>query len=178
MRSGKRLLIACGNSLRQDDGAGLLLAAGLAAHWQAGNHLHRYIQVQQLVPELALEIASPEVEMVWFVDSRVASDESDTALQIRPLQTEVHSQAIGHQLSPELLLVYAKQLFDTRPPEAQPAAWQITIPGYQFDHGDELSDACRRILERSLRLIRAGAVDDELLASGEARMLAGESDYA
>jgi Ni,Fe-hydrogenase maturation factor len=53
------LLIACGNSLRQDDSAGLRLAEALAAAWEAAARPIRLVIVQQLTPELALEIARP-----------------------------------------------------------------------------------------------------------------------
>ena len=148
-----KLLIACGNSLRQDDGAGIILADGLAAHWQAQNRPFRTIQVQQLVPELALDIAAEEVEEVWFVDSRVAQDEEDTAVQIRPLYPDSQSPAIGHQLSPEMLLLYARKLFDKRPSEAQPVAWQVTIPGFHFGHSETVSATCQAILDKALNQI-------------------------
>ena len=148
-----KLLIACGNSLRQDDGAGLILADGLAAHWQAEKRPFRHIQVQQLVPELALEIAAEGVEEVWFVDSRVAQDETDTTIQIRQLQADLQSPTMGHQLSPEMLLLYARGLFEKRPLAEQPVARQITIPGFHFGHAETVSAACQVVLDTVLNQI-------------------------
>lgn len=145
-----KLLIACGNRLRQDDGAGLILADELAADWQARNIPFRYMPVQQLVPELALAIAAEEVNEVWFVDSRVAQNKADTAIEVRSLDINTHSPAIGHQLSPEMLLLYARNLFDKRPPEDQPPAWQITVPGFYFGHAETVSPDCQRVLDKAL----------------------------
>lgn len=148
-----KLLIACGNNLRQDDGAGLLLADGLAARWQAEKRPFRHIQVQQLVPELALDIAAEEVKEVWFVDSRVAQDETDTAVHIRPIYPDPQSPALGHQLSPEMLLLYARGLFEKRPLAEQPIARQITVPGFHFGHVETVSAACQVVLDKALNQI-------------------------
>ena len=151
-----KLVIACGNSLRQDDGAGLLLADGLAAHWQIRGLLADQIQVQQLLPELALAIAEPAVAEVWFVDCHVARDENDRTLALHPVSTEPPSPTFSHQLSPAALLWYAQTLFDERPPAEQPVGWQLTIPGFTFGHGEGLSATCQTILNDALRQFRHG----------------------
>ena len=66
------LVIGYGNSLRRDDGAGLLLAASVAADMAAAGEPVRLVQVQQLAPELAEEIAAPHVGGVIFVDTTPA----------------------------------------------------------------------------------------------------------
>jgi hydrogenase maturation protease len=149
------LLIACGNSLRQDDGAGLLLAQRLAEVWQAEGVPFRYLPVQQLLPELAVEIADEVVQEVWFVDTRVAMDEKDRAVQIRPLSVDEQSPTLGHQLSPEMLLLYARLLFDKRPLTDQPSAWQMTIPGFEFGHAERLSEACQAVLDEAMGQVMA-----------------------
>ncbi|MFZ0544532.1 MAG: hypothetical protein WAM60_03805 [Candidatus Promineifilaceae bacterium] len=145
-----RLLIACGNMLRQDDGAGLLLAQQLADAWQTSGVPVRHIEVQQLVPELALEIADETVEEVWFVDSRLTVDETDTAVEIRPLSPDNATSPLGHQSSPEMVLLYARMLFDKRPFADQPPAWQITIPGVAFGHSETLSEVCQATLDEAV----------------------------
>lgn len=137
-----RLLIACGNSLRQDDGAGLILGQRLAAAWQRRGLTVRYLEVQQLLPELALAVADAAVDEVWFVDTRLAAGEGDGGVEIRPLTAVDPSPAIGHQLSPEMVLLYAR-LFAER----QPPAWQITLPGFAFGHADTPTAACWASLE-------------------------------
>ena len=178
MRHGNRLIIACGNSLRQDDGAGLQLANELAGHWRSQGLLHRFIQVQQMAPEHALEIASTEVDEVWFVDCRVARDPTETALHVRHLEVHETSPAIGHQSSPEQLLIYARYLFDPRLPDVQPEAWQITIPGYQFDHAEQLSERCQQVLAQAVQHIRDGLVDGDLPDNGDVLIVPGGRTYA
>jgi Ni,Fe-hydrogenase maturation factor len=156
MSKGRKLVISCGNSLRQDDGAGLLLAAGLAGYWQAHGLLADHIQVQQLLPELALAIAKPAVAEVWFVDCRVAQNESDRGLALHPVLTGTPSPALGHQLAPATLLWYARSLFDERPPAEQPVGWQLTIPGFAFGHGETLSSTCQTILDDALQQFQNG----------------------
>lgn len=141
-----KLLIACGNRLRQDDGAGLVFADDIAAYWQTQNEPFRMIQVQQLVPELALAIVVDEIVEVWFVDTRVAYDAEDVDVQIRRLSATPQSPTMGHQLSPELLLLYAG-LFDERP---QFPAWQVTVPGFCFGHAEMVSPACEAVLQTAL----------------------------
>ena len=64
------LIIGYGNSLRGDDGAGLLLAEGLEEAWQARQVEVERLAVHQLTPELTLEISREEVTSVVFVDTR------------------------------------------------------------------------------------------------------------
>jgi Ni,Fe-hydrogenase maturation factor len=145
------LLIACGNSLRQDDGAGLILGQRLADVWRAKGVPLRFKSVQQLMPELAIDIAADDVEAVWFVDTRVADTDAD--IQIRRLESGDDSPAMGHQMSPEVLLLYARFLFDGRLVEEQPIAWQITIPGFEFDHSEMLSARCQAVLDGALDVL-------------------------
>ena len=57
---GDLLIIGIGNSLRRDDGAGLVLARGLAETWQTAGHRVQLIETHQLVPELAEPIAGDD----------------------------------------------------------------------------------------------------------------------
>ena len=144
------LIIACGNSLRQDDGAGLLLAERLAAKWEAAGWPVRHLAVQQLVPELALEIAEPDVRRVLFVDTRLAKDEMDTAVYLRNLDNQVNKQRLGHQVSPAVLLAYAYSLFGQQVTEREIFARQLTIPGFKFEHSECLTPLCQSILTRAV----------------------------
>lgn len=149
------LIIACGNRCRQDDGAGLILAERLAAICRACRVDIRYLPVQQLVPELSIEIAADTVSQVWFVDTRQARDEKDTAVEIRPLDKVEPSPATGHQLTPETLLLYARALFDKRPAAEQPDAWQMTVPGFAFDHSETVTARCQACLAETFAQLAA-----------------------
>jgi hydrogenase maturation protease len=149
------LIIGYGNSLRRDDGAGLLLAQALAAQGQAAGHTVDLITAHQLMPELALDIAESQATVVLFVDTFVATH-ADTlpnptrgAASPTPdltlVQNEEANATLGHHLTPATLLLYAAQLF-----AVHPRAWLLQTPGYDFDHGDSLSAAAQTALDSTL----------------------------
>ena len=138
------LILAYGNSLRRDDGAGFALADIIERllH-EAGTTVGR-IDSHQLGPELALDMAADNISAVVFVDTRAVSDTSDNMqVRIRPtVDARSSSPALGHQLDDSVLMAYIRHLFDKAPP-----AWLITVPGVDFSHGEGLSDTCRRAID-------------------------------
>ncbi len=136
------LIIGYGNSLRQDDGGGLELAQQIE---QTGRELGLPVEricLQQLVPELAVDIARPDVEAVIFADTRIVTpDDAAPELEIAPLANRSSSPGVGHHLLPEVLLIYAYRLYGQQPP-----AWLITVPGIDFDHGESLSQITQNAL--------------------------------
>ncbi|MFZ2358423.1 MAG: hydrogenase maturation protease [Anaerolineae bacterium] len=138
------LLIAYGNPLRQDDGAGLWLAERMAGRWQAMGAPLRHVAVHQLTPELALEIAEPGVKAAVFVDTR-ATTESAGPVEINLLAPpDAATPSMGHHLQPEVLLAYAALLLDGRP---APPTWLVTAPGVTFGHGEGLSQTVSAAVE-------------------------------
>ena len=129
------LIIAYGNSLRRDDGAGLVLAEILEQTLRAHHLKVERLSAQQLTPELAADIAGDEVSTVVFVDTRaVLFNENQPRVQIEPLGPGANSPSAGHHLNAPTLLIYAYHLYRKQPP-----AWQITIPGIDFEHGQQFS---------------------------------------
>lgn len=63
------LFIAYGNTLRRDDGAGLALAEKLLPLLRDQGLQVELITIQQLTPELALDIADPNLDGVCFFDT-------------------------------------------------------------------------------------------------------------
>jgi len=136
------LIIAYGNTLRGDDGAGLLLGERLEYAWRARHVPVARLAVHQLAPELAVELAQETVQAVVFVDTAlVKPDDRDPAVQVYPLTAHTLAPNLGHQLDPSTLLIYADQLYGRRPP-----AWQVTIPGLAFEHGETLSPITQQAL--------------------------------
>ena len=131
-QAGVLLLIAYGNSLRRDDGAGLALAEQLAALWQQAGIAVRHLATQQLTPEIALEISAPDVTHVVFVDTRSSNINT---VKLQPLVPDEPGRRLGHHLTPESLLFYAGRLYNRCPP-----AWLLTIPGTDFGFGEEFSE--------------------------------------
>jgi Ni,Fe-hydrogenase maturation factor len=66
------LIIAYGNSLRRDDGAGLILGEKLEDALRKRGLSVSHIAVHQLTPDLALSVAAENVAAVVFVDTRVS----------------------------------------------------------------------------------------------------------
>lgn len=150
------LIIAYGNPIRQDDGAGLRLAEVLADQFRSRGVAVDSIAVQQLMPELAVDIADASVSAVVFVDTRDATGEPGRPeVDRRPVSASTPSSpSLGHHLDPAALLAYAG-LLDQRP---APTAWLVTAPGVEFGLGEGLSETA------SAALARAGCVAEELLA--------------
>lgn len=147
------LLVAWGNDLRGDDGAGLYLAARLEGRWRRLGLAVRRLAVLQLVPELAAAIAAPEVAAVVFVDTRVATAEGDLAVGVTPLTAATEAApALGHHLDPASLLTYATLLREG----PLPPAWLVTVPGLVFAHGRGLSRAVRASISRCWQAWEAG----------------------
>jgi len=137
------LILAWGNDLRQDDGAGPALARKMGR--LAPTDLASTICAHQLTPELALEIAQPGVETVLFVDCRVVQPgESDPVLAMHPLAPDPADPKLGHHVDARMLLLYANALYDK-----QVCAWSITVPGWAFDHGEEFSPQTQSLLDNA-----------------------------
>jgi hydrogenase maturation protease len=148
------LLIGYGNDLRRDDGAGLVLAESIEQVWRTQQVAVKRISVHQLTPELAEEIARPEVTGVIFVDTRaVAPGEATPGVQVQPLHVGPPSSSLGHHLDPATVLIYADRLYGRRPP-----TWLVTVPGKDFGYGEGLSQATQKALTA------AQALPVELLA--------------
>lgn len=142
-RTGEILILACGNSLRGDDGAGLVLARSLFSFLTTVGRDAHLICAQQFAPELAQDIAGEHVACVLFVDTRVVAQaaEAEARITLEPLDATCTAPAISHHTTPHTLLVYARQLYHRAPP-----AWLATIPGFTFDHGTEFSPVVRKLL--------------------------------
>lgn len=133
MSNAKALLvIAYGNSLRRDDGAGLAFAERLVAQWQSEGIALQHIALHQLTPELALIISDPAVERVLFVDT---AENGKEKIILQPLLHGEASHLIGHHMTPESLLLYAERLY-----HHCPSAWLLTIPGSDFGFGEGFSE--------------------------------------
>ena len=143
------LVIGYGNSLRQDDGAGLKLAELLTRACHQADLNAEQLQMQQLAPELAFDIARPNVQAVVFADTRIMAAKSDAGVRIEPLPIGKNQVPVGHCLTPETVLLYTSLLYNRRP-----ASWLATVPGSCFGHGETISDTTRLALASSNGPIR------------------------
>ena len=136
------LVLACGNTLRSDDGVGAKVAAAVA-----GLALPRVVAIvrHQLTPELAEPVSTARA--VVFVD---AAADASTEVQLRQIEPADGAQLMAHAADPRTLLAFARQLFGRCPP-----AWWLTIPVENLGFGEELSPLARRGYETALDKIRA-----------------------
>jgi len=146
------LILAYGNSLRRDDGAGFVLGDVVERMLsEAGLEFER-IDSHQLAPELALDISGEKISAVLFMDTRAFPEtpgDDDLRVQFcRVVSAENASPGMGHHLTPTTLLAYSRYLFKKEPP-----AWLITVPGTDFDHGEGLSETARKAIDSAPEIL-------------------------
>ncbi|MGA2227166.1 MAG: hydrogenase maturation protease [Syntrophobacteraceae bacterium] len=147
------LILAYGNSLRRDDGAGFVLGDIVERMLsEAGFEVDR-IDSHQLEPELALDISGEKISAVLFIDARALPDAhraDDLHVQVRRVTSDENaSPSMGHHLNAQTLLAYAGFLFKKEPP-----AWLITVPGIDFDHGEGLSETAQQAIHEAPQILR------------------------
>ena len=141
------LIIAYGNSLRRDDGAGLQLAPHLVHSWEIAGISVNCLTAHQLLPEHAEAMAQPDITAVFFVDTRDATLEKNPQPEIHPVSMSDSPSRLGHHINPSLLLTYAQMLYQHRPP-----TWVITLPGVDFGHGEGLSQTAQTAIAQAMHI--------------------------
>ncbi|MGB9031647.1 MAG: hydrogenase maturation protease [Acidobacteriaceae bacterium] len=136
------LLLACGNSLRQDDGVGLRIAEAAEQLFPASRL--RIVAAQQFTPEMAAELAT--TELVIFVDASAADEPG--AIRVIPVAARKESPDT-HRLEPAALLAMAQSLCGHAPARA----FALTIGAGCFGYGEEISGPLRQAVPRALRLV-------------------------
>ena len=136
------LLLACGNSLRQDDGVGLRIAEAAEQVFPASRL--RILAAPQFTPEMAAELATTDLAL--FVDASAADEPG--AIRIRPVGP-CAAPAETHRLDPPALLALAEELSGHAPSRA----FVLTIGAARFDYGEDLSGPIRQAIPRAVRLL-------------------------
>ena len=139
------LILACGNTLRGDDGVGPWLADWAEIRFAADPAI-RIISRQQWTPELAEEIAASEA--VLFIDCAIDSPPGSVRLQ--PVQPAAPAQGLAthHQGAAELLGL-SRDLYGSLPLHSQ----LITIGAGSTHLGEAFSPAVTAALPEACRLI-------------------------
>lgn len=142
----RALVLACGNSLRGDDGAALHIVRGLQ---QGGCEPETLIHFEhQWTPELAEAIS--ETDLVIFVDTSVALAPGEIACQrLNPIHKSTASSS--HQTTPASLLALAEELYKAHPARA----FLVTIGGASFALSEELSEPVREAIPHAVESIKA-----------------------
>ena len=140
------LILACGNSLRSDDGIGPWLADWAEHHFAAQPNV-RVISRQQWTPDLAEEIA--QCDSVLFIDCSIES--APGSIQLRPVEPRAPQQGLAthHQGAPELLAL-ACDLYESSPLNAH----LMTIGAGSTELGEDFSASVRGTLPDACALIQ------------------------
>jgi len=130
--------IAIGNSLREDDGV-----AHHALRLIAPNDNVRLLQVFQLAPELACEIA--RADLVFFLDA----DASAETTMLTPIETDgAYGGPMAHSMSPAEVVAIASDLY-----AFAGKALLCRIPAKQFGFGEELTAAAKAAARSAAKVI-------------------------
>ena len=154
------LILACGNTLRSDDGVGPHLAAWAEEHFREDPSI-RVISRQQWTPDLAEDLA--HTDFALFLDCSI--DEPPGSVQLRevgptPSPAGHSTQALAtHHLGAPELLALALELYGSAPRTAQ----LLTIGAATLTLGETFSpevtaaipEACRQIDDALLSLLRS-----------------------
>ena len=152
------LLLACGNTLREDDGIGPHLAHWAAEHWRSDPRI-RVISRQQWTPDLAVDIAA--AHSVIFLDCSV--DAAPGQVDLQPVQPSAPQFALAtHYSSAPALLALARDLYNATPH----AALLLTIGASSLELGEGLSGTVEVALPRATALLQSTV--DNLLNTPEA----------
>ncbi len=142
----RALVLACGNTLRGDDGIAILLARYLRSEFCEPQT--DILTSQQWTPDLA-ELIS-QSGLVLFLDASASLPPG--LVQLRKIEP-MHQfpSCLTHSMSPEALLALAAKLYSSAPENA----YLLTIGGKFFDHAEQLSEPVRSAIPHALDQIKA-----------------------
>jgi hydrogenase maturation protease len=149
----KILVIGYGNTLRGDDAVGQRVAQVVSSWNRPGV---TSIAVHQLTADLAEPLS--KVDLVVFVDAKLARDEDSVAVQA--LEPSNATGSLGHTSDPRSLLALALAVFGRHP-----QAWLVSVPAVDFTLREGLSAVTSRAAEAAISQIAA------LIGPSEAALL-------
>ena len=135
------LILACGNTLRGDDGVGPWLAEWAEQRYRGESRI-QVSSRQQWTPELAEDIA--EAESVIFIDCSLESQPGSVSLHpVDP--APVNPTIATHHLGPPELLALARELFGSTPQRAL----LLSVGAASTEIGEEFSGAVKAALPKA-----------------------------
>ncbi|HMD75817.1 MAG TPA: hydrogenase maturation protease [Terracidiphilus sp.] len=145
MSPARCLILACGNTLRGDDGVGPWLAEWAERRF-AGQAGVRVVARQQWTPDLAEDIA--RAESVLFIDCSL--DSAPGSVNLAPVVPAPAGRGHStHHLDAPELLALARELYDSLPRNAH----LLTIGAASIELGEAFSPAVTDALPQTCRLI-------------------------
>jgi hydrogenase maturation protease len=154
------LILACGNTLRSDDGVGPWLAQWAEDKFREDPRI-RLISRQQWTPDLAEDIA--QADSALFIDCSIESAPGSVHIvEVQPSAASL-GLATHHQGAPELLAL-TRELYGSSPQTAM----LLTIGAGSTELGEQFSDAVNaalpeacRVLEETVLRLMAGSRSSE-----------------
>jgi len=131
---GDLLVIGYGNTLRQDDRAGPLVAGTIESYALPGV---RTLVCAQLSPEHAEAVA--RAREVVLVDAMSGSVRATNLQRIAPAASP---QVTTHAVEPPTLLALARDVYGRVPP-----VWLLTVPAEKLGFGTDISETTRHGVE-------------------------------
>lgn len=139
------LILACGNTLRSDDGVGPHLAVWAEEHYRENPSI-RVISRQQWTPDLAEDLAYTDCAL--FIDCSI--DAPPGSVQLCNVHPAPRASALGtHHLGAPELLTLALELYGSAPRSAQ----LLTIGAATTELGERLSPAAIAALPQAISLL-------------------------
>jgi hydrogenase maturation protease len=139
------LILACGNTLRSDDGVGLWLAEWAARRFAEQSSV-RVLADHQWTPELAEDVARSQ--SVLFLDCSL--DSAPGSVQLTPVEPSAAPQGLAtHHQGAADLLALSRDFYSSLPQ----AAMQLTIGAASTELGETFSDAVAAALPGACTLI-------------------------
>lgn len=139
------VILACGNTLREDDGVGPWLAQWAEARFQSAPDL-RILSRQQWTPELAEDTA--HAESVIFIDC--SAESAPGQITLVPVAPAEDAPGLAtHHMGAAQLLSLGSQLYNSLPR----TALQLTVGAGSMELREGFSDAVRAALPRACRIL-------------------------
>jgi hydrogenase maturation protease len=140
-KQARCLILACGNTLRSDDGVGPRLAEWAEQRFETNDDV-RVVARQQWTPDLAQEIAA--AESVLFVDSSIESVPG--CVDLIPVEPrENQNGSATHHLDANQLLGLAHELYGSRSVHSM----LLTVGAGSTELGETFSDSVEAALPRA-----------------------------
>jgi hydrogenase maturation protease len=135
------LVLACGNTLRGDDGIGLRLAEWAAERFRGDSSVH-VVARQQWTPDLAADVAA--ADSVLFVDSSVDSVPGRVSLVAVP-SNRGNGDTASHHLEAHELLGLTRSLYGSMSAHAM----LLTVGAGSTELGETFSEQVESAIPRA-----------------------------
>lgn len=134
----RTLVIGIGNTLRSDDGAGVLAARKIQERFPEVD----VIVAQELLPEVAEVISQSDT--VVFIDASVATDH----VLVRNIITTGQQESLSHFHSPESVLELSAHLYGKVPGTRV----MMELPANNLDLGESVTSNTARAVEECVEI--------------------------